>query len=133
MTCQPATISNDLYTLPRLPGWVTSGRTETLETVTFRSGTALTVLDQLIGDQRYAVPIKLLVNRLALKAALATSKQEGRLAREADIRDAFHLTPPVRPEAQMAICWPSGAMEGGFVRKGHGRSAIWLEWSTRAR
>ena len=87
MTCQPATISNDLETLPRLPGWVTSGRTETLETVTFQSGAALTVLDQLI----------------------------------------------VRPEARMAICWPSGAMEGGFVRKGHGRSAIWLEWSTRAR
>jgi len=39
------------------------------------------------------VPVKLLENHLALKAATATSKLEGRLARAADIRDAFHLTP----------------------------------------
>ena len=35
-----------------------------------------------------------LLDALALKAAVATSKLEGRLAREADIRDAYHLTPP---------------------------------------
>ncbi|WP_305970499.1 MULTISPECIES: DUF1403 family protein [unclassified Mameliella] len=94
MTYQPATITDDLSTLPKLPGWVTSGRVETLETVAFRSGAALTVLDQLIGDPRHGVPVKLLANRLALRAATATSKLEGRLAREADIRDAYHLTPP---------------------------------------
>jgi len=93
MTYQPATISDDPNTLPKLPGWVTSGRVETLETVAFRSGSALAVLDQLIGDPKHGVPVKLFANRMALSAATATSKLEGRLAREADIRDAFHLTP----------------------------------------
>ena len=88
MTYQPAAIQNDLLKLPQLPGWVTSGREETLETVAFRSGAALTVLDQLVANARYGVPVKLLANRLALSAATATSKLEGRLAREADIRDA---------------------------------------------
>ena len=94
MTYQPATISNDLMTLPKLPVWVTSGRAETLETVAFRSGAVLTVLDALVSDPHHGVPLKLLANRLALSAATATSKLEGRLAREEDIRDAYHLTPP---------------------------------------
>ncbi len=93
MTYQSMTISDDLKNLPKLQGWVTTRRAETLETVAFRSGAALTVLDQLISDESYGVPLKLLANRLALSAATATSKLEGRLAREADIRDAYHLTP----------------------------------------
>ena len=92
MTYQPIAINDDLNTLPKPPAWVTSGRAETLETVAFRSGAALTVLDQLVTDPRHGVPVKLLANRLALKAATATSKLEGRLARAADIRDAYHLT-----------------------------------------
>lgn len=94
MTYQPITISDDLSSPPQLPGWVTSQRVETLETVAFRSGAALMVLDQLVTDKSHGVPVKLLANRLALQAATATSKLEGRLAREADIRDAYHLTPP---------------------------------------
>ena len=108
MTYQPATISDDLGNLPQLPGWVTSGRPETLETVAFRSGASLTVLDQLIGDPRHGVPLKLLANRLALSAATATSKLEGRLAREADIRDAYHLTPPGEargPDGDLLAFW----------------------------
>ena len=108
MTYQSATISDDLNTLPQLPGWVTSRRAETLETVAFRSGAALMVLDQLIGDPRYGVPGKLLANRLALSAATATSKLEGRLAREADIRDAWHLTPPGEargPDGDLLAFW----------------------------
>lgn len=93
MTYQTAAIDNNLMSLPKLPGWVTSGRAETPETVAFRSGAALTVLDELVVDQGYGVPVKLLANRLALKVAEATSKLEGRMAREADIRDAYHLTP----------------------------------------
>ncbi|WP_299734119.1 DUF1403 family protein [uncultured Tateyamaria sp.] len=93
MTYQSATISDDPRTLPQLPAWVTSRRAETIETVAFRSAAALTVLDQLISDESYGVPLKLLANRLALSAATATSKLEGRMAREADIRDAYHLTP----------------------------------------
>ncbi|MDU9006896.1 hypothetical protein QO231_23980 [Sedimentitalea todarodis] len=37
--------------LPKLPDWVTSGRAETLDSVAFRSGAVLVVLDQLVSDQ----------------------------------------------------------------------------------
>ena len=108
MTYQPAAIQDDLNTLPKLPAWVTSQRAETLETVTFRSGAALTVLDALVTNPTHGVPVKLLANRLALTAATATSKLEGRLAREADIRDAYHLTPPGEargPDGDLLAFW----------------------------
>ena len=108
MTYQPEAIQDDPTKLPQLPGWVTSARPETLGTVAFRSGAALTVLDQLISDERHGVPLKLLANRMALSAATATSKLEGRLAREADIRDAYHLTPPGEargPDGDLLAFW----------------------------
>ena len=108
MTYQPASLSNDLDPLRKLPVWVTSGRAETPETVAFRSGAALTVLDALVTDQRFGVPTKLLANQLALTAATATSKLEGRLAREADIRDAYHLTPAGEargPDGDLLAFW----------------------------
>ncbi|WP_262386622.1 DUF1403 family protein [Roseobacter fucihabitans] len=64
MTFQPTTVSDDLMILPKLPAWVTSGRAETLETVAFRSGAALTVLDQLVTDPSQGMLLKLLSNRL---------------------------------------------------------------------
>jgi hypothetical protein len=112
MTYQPAALSDDLNTLPKLPSWVTSGRAETPETVAFRSGAALTVLDQLVSDPSHGVPIKLLANQLALQAATATSKLEGRLAREADIRDAYHLAPPGEargPDGDVLAFWRDAA------------------------
>lgn len=112
MTFQPAAIQCDLDTLPKLPGWVTTARPETLETVTFRSGAALTVLDQLVSDPRYGVPVSLLANRQALCGAAATSKLEGRLAREADIRDAYHLTPLGEargPDGDLLAFWRGAA------------------------
>jgi len=108
MTYQPSTISDNQISLAKLPAWVTSQLPETPETVAFRSGAALMVLDQLISDPRHGVPIKLLANRLALSAATATSKLEGRLAREADIRDAYHLTPPGEacgPDGDLLAFW----------------------------
>lgn len=111
MTYQTATISDDLNSLPKLPGWVTSGLVETLETVAFRSGAALTVLDQLVSDPQHGLPVKLLANRLALIAAVATSKLEGRMARGADIRDAYHLTPPGEargPDGDLLSFWREG-------------------------
>lgn len=66
------------------------------------------MLDQLIGDPRHGVPVKLLANRLSLSAATATSKLEGRLAREADIRDAYHLAPPGEargPDGDLLAFW----------------------------
>lgn len=94
MTYQSTAIDDDLKNLPKLPAWVTSGRAKTPETVAFRSGASLIVLDAVVTNPKHGVPVKLLANRLALTAATATSKLEGRLAREADIRDAYHLTPP---------------------------------------
>ncbi|WP_281823545.1 DUF1403 family protein [Jannaschia rubra] len=85
---------------------------ETLETVAFRSGAALTVLDHLVSDPAQSVPVKLLANRLALTGATATSKLEGRLAREADIRDGFHLTPPGEargPDGDLLAYWRDAA------------------------
>jgi Protein of unknown function (DUF1403) len=112
MTYQSAAIQGDPTTLPNLPGWVTSGRAETLETVAFRSGVALTLLDQLIGESSYGVPLKLLANTLALRAATVTSKLEGRLAREADIRDAYRLAPPGEargPDGDLLAFWRDSA------------------------
>jgi hypothetical protein len=112
MTYQPTAIADDLSNLPKLQLWVTSGRAETPETVAFRSGAVLTVLDQLLSDPTHGVPVKLLGNRLALKAATATSKLEGRLAWEADIRDAYHLTPPGEawgPDGDLLAFWREAA------------------------
>lgn len=108
MTYQPAAISDDLNSPPKLPTWVTSRRAETLETVAFRSGAALTVLDGLLSDPRYGVPVRLLANRLALSAATVTSKLEGRMTREVDIRDAYHLTLPGEargPDGDLLAFW----------------------------
>ena len=69
------------------------------------------MLDQLIGESSYGVPVKLLANTLALRAATATSKLEGRLAREAHIRDAYHLTPPGEargPDGDLLAFWREG-------------------------
>ena len=46
------------------------------------------------GDPASQVPYDLLANTLALQAAAATSRLEGRLTSAADIRDAWRLTPP---------------------------------------
>ncbi|SFF27226.1 Protein of unknown function [Sulfitobacter brevis] len=111
MTNQSAALSNDLNTLPKLPGWVTCKRAETFESVAFRSGAALTVLDQLVSDPSQGVPLKLLANKLALQAATVTSKLEGRLAREADIRDAYHLAPAGEargPDGDLLAFWRAG-------------------------
>lgn len=108
MTYQPATVSDDLNTLPKLPSWVTSSRAETFESVAFRSGAALTVLDRLVSDTAHGVPSKLLANQLALHAATATSKLEGQMAREADIRDAYHLSPAGEargPDGDLLAFW----------------------------
>ena len=112
MTYQPAALYDDINILPTLPSWVTSGRAETSESVAFRSGAALTVLDQLAGDPVHDVPLKLLANRLALSAATATSKLEGRLTREADIRDAYHLASPGEargPDGDLLAFWREAA------------------------
>ncbi|WP_029064435.1 DUF1403 family protein [Labrenzia sp. DG1229] len=94
MTYQSTAISKDQITLPNLPGWVTSRSAETPQNVAFLSGAAFAMLDMILHQSGDSIPKALLANTLALKAAVATSKLEGRLSQEADIRDAYHLTPP---------------------------------------
>mgnify|MGYP000280064960 CR=1 FL=1 len=94
MTYQPLAVSDDPTTLPKLPSWVTSRAGETIQNVAFLSGASFAILDMVLRESGESVHKSLLANTLALKAAVATSKLEGRLAREADIRDAYHLTPP---------------------------------------
>lgn len=108
MALQPAPPLRDLNALPGRPRWIPSGRAQTPESVAFRSGAALVVLDQLIAGPCRDLPVRLFANRLALTAATATSKLEGRLARQADIRDAYHLTPPGAargPDGDLLAFW----------------------------
>ena len=76
MTFAPPDNTRDTDTLPRMPGWVTSARPETLEDVAFLSGAALSHLHLVLG--REEVPQALLRNRLALRAAEACVAFSGR-------------------------------------------------------
>ena len=67
-----------LDTLPRMLPWVTSACMENPQTVAFRSGAGMMVLDQMVGDHTYCVPTKLLANRMALTTATMASKLESR-------------------------------------------------------
>ena len=112
MTYQSAAVLADQENLPKLPAWVSVRPAETPEMLAFCAGGALTVLDALVTDQSHGVPVKLLGNRLALSAATATSKLEGRLAREGDIRDAFHLTATGEargPDGDLLAFWRDAA------------------------
>lgn len=89
MTYQPAALSDDLNTLPKLPSWVTSQRAETLEDVAFLSGAALAAL-HVVLDQPH-VPQTLLRQRLALSAAQTCVALAGRPERARELRDAVYL------------------------------------------
>ena len=92
MTYQPAAISDDQITLPKLPSWITTNRAETLEDVAFLSGAALSHLHLVYN--RKEVPQKLLRERLALRAAEACVAISGRPERAGELRDAMHLLRP---------------------------------------
>lgn len=94
MTYQAHAISDDQSTLANLPSWVTVHSGETTKNVAFLSGALFAMLDMSLQQSGESIPKILLKNTLAMKAAVSTSKLEGRMSREADIRDAYHLTPP---------------------------------------
>jgi len=103
---------------PILPKWIfqaptpeTLGST-TLEDAGFASGAALALLHVILHDPITNVPTELLRNRLALKAAINGLKIEGRMATEADIRDAFYLTGPgdvMGPAGDVFAFWRTGS------------------------
>ncbi|MEI4264187.1 DUF1403 family protein [Roseovarius sp. D0-M9] len=97
---------NDAETLPRMPSWVTSARVEGLEDVAFLSGAALSHLDLMLG--RADVPHALVRDRLALRAAEACVRVEGRPERVAELRDAVHLLRPddlPGPAGETCLAW----------------------------
>ncbi len=101
---------NDLVRLPGLPDWVTSRRGESLETVAFLSGSSLAMLHMVLRDPSSTLPAALLRNRLALRAAEACLKLEGRRESSAEIRDAFFLTRPGDATGAASAMGPAGEM-----------------------
>ena len=92
MTYQPTAIQDDLNTVPKLPGWVTTARPETFEDVAFLSGAALNHLHLVLGCAE--VPQALLRDRLALRAAEACVAHFGRPERAGELRDAVAFLQP---------------------------------------
>ena len=76
----------------RLPAWIASGRDEGSDEAAFSSGAALALLDRALIDTDGVLPLSLLRDRLALRAAEACLKLENRRSGEAEIRDAVCLT-----------------------------------------
>lgn len=93
MTYESLRTVSDRSSLAGLPAWVTSRVGESAQNVAFLSGASFALLDMIL-QKGESVPKTLLANSLALQASAATSRLEGRMAREADIRDAYHLTQP---------------------------------------
>lgn len=91
---------------PRMPAWVTPARTESLETMAFLSGAALSHLHGVLT--RDTVPRALLRDRLALRAAEACVRFTGRPERAGDLRDAVHLLRPgdlPGPAGEVHLAW----------------------------
>ncbi|MBN8189800.1 DUF1403 family protein [Salipiger thiooxidans] len=74
------------------PSWISSARAEALEDAAFFSGAALSHLHLVL--EREEVPLALLRDRLALRAAEACVAFSGRPERAAELRDAIHLLRP---------------------------------------
>ncbi len=100
--------------LPPLPFWVTQNHGNTPETEAFLSGASLAMLHMVLADPANILPAELLRNRLALRAAEACLKLEGRRESEADIRDAYYLaragdatraTSAMGPAGEMYVRW----------------------------
>ncbi|SMX51217.1 DUF1403 family protein [Actibacterium lipolyticum] len=99
---------NDTLNLHALPRWITAGPQGTIEDVAFASGAALAMVDIVLRDGGGNLPAALLRDRLAMKAALACLKLEGRNETESDIRDAVCLSRPgdaLGPAGDMFAGW----------------------------
>jgi hypothetical protein len=127
---------SDLDTVPRMPGWVTSARAETLEDVAFLSGAALTHLHLVLS--REEVPHALLRERLALRAAEACVAFSGRPERAGELRDAVHLLRPgdlPGPAGEVYLIWRRAverpvsvkALGRALSTLGPGQIASWLD------
>lgn len=84
-------IPSDTQIIHTLPRWVTSVSAQDTDTVAFTSGAALATLDVALRDPSGTLPGALLRDRLALDAAVACLKLEGRNESASDTRDAMCL------------------------------------------
>ncbi|WP_428929685.1 DUF1403 family protein [Marinibacterium sp. SX1] len=75
-----------------IPSWASSARAEDLEDAAFFSGAVLSQLHLVLECE--GVPLALLRDRLALRAAAACVAFSGRPERAAELRDAIHLLRP---------------------------------------
>ena len=127
---------DDPETLPRMPPWITSGRSETLEDVAFLSGAALSHLYLVLG--RDEVPQSLLRERLALRAAEACVAHSGRPERAGELRDAAAFLQPgdsPGPAGGMYLSWRRAVERPVSVKALHralpgieaGQIAEWLD------
>jgi len=101
-------VFDDIQSIQLLPRWVTSSRSEAFEDVAFLSGAALVTLDVVLRDPDGTLPGALLRDRLALNAAVACLKLEGRNETASDIRDAVCLAragDALGPAGDMFVAW----------------------------
>ena len=99
-------MTDSFDTLPRMPPWVTSGRSETPEDVAFLSGAALSHLHLVVSQSE--VPQSLLRARLALCSAEACVKHQGRLESASSLRDAVAFLQPGDnpcPAGEVYLSW----------------------------
>ncbi len=125
MTYQTATISDDLNSLPKLPGWVTSGRAETPEDVASLSGAALNHLHLVV--HREDVPQSLLRERLALCAAEGCMVRSERIERAGELRDAVGFLQPgdqPGPAGEVYLSWRRAKGAGEAVQLFLSRDAV---------
>ena len=92
MVPQPSSFSPPAPALAPLPRWISAARPQTAEETAFCAGAALAHLHGEIA--RPEVPQALLRARLALGAAQAVLRLEGRREVLAALRDAVHLLGP---------------------------------------
>lgn len=94
--------------LPPLPSWVTQNHGKVSECEAFLSGASLAMLHMMLADPANSLPAELLRNRLALRAAEACLKLEGRRDSETEIRDAYSLAragDELGPAGEMYARW----------------------------
>ena len=98
-------VDQNIHLLPR---WVTSAQAQDIDSVAFASGAALAMLDGVLRDPGGTLPGALLRDRMALNAAVACLKLEGRIETTSDIRDEVCLAragDALGPAGEMFVVW----------------------------
>lgn len=109
------TMKTHIPYLSSLPSWVTQKQGQASENDTFLSGASLAMLHMVLVDPTGTLPLELLRNRLASRAAKNCLKLEGRRDNEADIRDAYYLiraNDVMGPAGEMVARWRKASAIG---------------------